>query len=104
MSKPKIAIIVYKVFKRQVNETRVPDQNRNRQFASVILIAEYLLSGFRLHVRRDFISDSLERSRIAFSFSPNRLGKVEDMSVPNTYFVPWSQGHSRSGNVLQYDS
>ena len=55
MPEPEIAIIVHKVLKRQVNKTRVTDQNRDRQLACVVFIAEYLRSVFCFYVRREFV-------------------------------------------------
>ena len=68
MTEPQIAMIVYKVLKRQVNETRVTDQNRDWQLASVILVAEYLCSVFRLHVWRKFIWRQLRVLADRFQF------------------------------------
>ena len=55
MPEPEIAIIVRKVLKRQVNETCVADQNRDRQLTSVFFVAEYLRTVFRFYVRREFV-------------------------------------------------
>jgi len=54
MPEPQIAIIVYKVLKRQVNETRVTDQDRDGQLACV-LVADDFRTVVRLYMRGEFI-------------------------------------------------
>ena len=55
MPEPQVAIIVDKVLKGQVNETRVTDQDRDRQLACVVLVAGDLRTIFCLDVRRKFV-------------------------------------------------